>query len=317
MKRKLFFVIILLIIALRLGLWSFLKEEYKKYKAVHAYANNNLDVPSDFFSSQLVDDPTNDELNYNAGVVQYKQKNYEQAHESFARATQGDSLQIQEQAYFNGGNTNVQLNKLEEAVESYEKVLALNPHNEPAQHNVALVKEMLKKREEEQKKEEEKKQQGDKEQEQPQEEQDKDQSEQDKKDQKNKSKEEQGKSSDKNNEKDSQSLDDKQQEQKDQSREGQNSDQEKKSKDEAAGSNKEEQKEEGSSSGQKREGKEEKGNASLEQQEEAAQKMDEKLDAAQRALLQEVEKQDKGEYKKIIRTQVRKEMPRHEGQKNW
>jgi hypothetical protein len=314
MKRKLFFVIILLIVALRLGVWNFLKEEYRKYKAVHAYAHNDLDAPSDFFSSQLVDDPMNDELNYNAGVVQYKKKNYEQARESFARATQGDSLAIQEQAYFNGGNTNVQLNKLEEAVESYEKVLELNPDNEEAKHNLALVKEMLKKREEEQQKEEQKKEQGDQEQEEPQEKDDKDQSEQQEKEQKNQSKNEQGGSSDTKNEKDNQQSDDKQQSEKDQGNE-QKGDPSKKN--ESSEPKKEESKEGDASSAQQGNTKEEKGNSMLEEQQQAAQAMEERLDEAQRALLQEMERQDKGEYKKMIRTQVQKEMPRHEGQKNW
>lgn len=99
----------------------------------------------------VTDNPDDAAIMYDAGVLAYKLNDFEQAGSYFKHvAENASSQQLKERAYFNAGNTAVELKKLQEAIELYEKALTLNPHNEQAQHNLEKVKEMLKKEQEQQ-----------------------------------------------------------------------------------------------------------------------------------------------------------------------
>jgi Ca-activated chloride channel family protein len=67
----------------------------------------------------------------------YKAKKFEQASAQYAESKSNNHL-------YNQGNALAQQQKFEEAIKSYDEALALNPDNEDAQYNKALIEEFLK-----------------------------------------------------------------------------------------------------------------------------------------------------------------------------
>lgn len=100
----------------------------------------------------MLNAPDRPDLLYDAGVVAYRNKKFEQAHACFEHGLQSTALddELKEQLCFNAGNTCVELQQLKEAIGYYEKVLALNNKHERARHNLEVVKNMLKQQEQEQ-----------------------------------------------------------------------------------------------------------------------------------------------------------------------
>jgi Ca-activated chloride channel family protein len=106
-------------------------------------------------------DPT---LNFNAGTAAYRMGKYDQAFENFSEALQSPNASLREKAYYNGGNAlfkqgdwqediERQLTNYEDAEYLYEQALAIDPNDEAAKKNLALVKrriEELKKRKQQQ-----------------------------------------------------------------------------------------------------------------------------------------------------------------------
>jgi Ca-activated chloride channel family protein len=103
-------------------------------------------------------------LNFNAGTAAYRMGKYDQAVENFSEALQGPSSALREKAYYNGGNAlfkqgdsqddvERQLTNYQDAKYFYEQALAIDPNDEAAKKNLALVKrriEELKKRQQQQ-----------------------------------------------------------------------------------------------------------------------------------------------------------------------
>jgi len=133
--------------------------------ASHAAQQGNWEKAQKLLSASLIDSCDRADLLYDLGVVFCQNGDLQQACTYFSHATacEGVPDELCERAHFNAGNTWVMLDELENAIEQYEKALAINPANEFVQHNLDKVKEMLKKKqeqEEEQKQKEENKQQG-------------------------------------------------------------------------------------------------------------------------------------------------------------
>jgi Ca-activated chloride channel family protein len=103
-------------------------------------------------------------LNFNAGTAAYRMGKYDQAFENFSEVLQSPNATLREKAYYNGGNAlfrqgdgqediERQLTSYEDAEYSYEQALAIDPNDEAAKKNLALVKrriEELKKRKQQQ-----------------------------------------------------------------------------------------------------------------------------------------------------------------------
>lgn len=85
-------------------------------------------------------------LNYNVGNTHYRLGNFDEAAKSFAEAASSPDKGLSEKALYNLGNTAYYQGKLEQAVAAYEQALKLNPKDEDAQHNLAFVKEEMKRR---------------------------------------------------------------------------------------------------------------------------------------------------------------------------
>jgi len=132
---------------------AFLKGDYTKAEQEYRQAaTKNPDKP---------------ELQYNLGAAAYKAGTFDQAAESFAKAMKTDDLTLQQDNYYNLGNTQYRLGQKteqanaqatiktwEQAVQSYEAALQLKPDDADAKYNRDLVKRKL----EELKKQEQQKQ---------------------------------------------------------------------------------------------------------------------------------------------------------------
>lgn len=134
-----------------------------KYQATEAYQQQDYDRALQHWSALLDKNPYDPESNYNIGNIFYHQKKYADAKQAYVRATQHaqQSARLQEQAYFNLGNSCYQLNEWQGAVDAYRQVLASNDQNKSAQHNLqlALYKLQEQKFEEQEKKADDHKQQ--------------------------------------------------------------------------------------------------------------------------------------------------------------
>ena len=129
-------------------------------RAIAQAQKGNWQKSRELLTHVVVDTPHNPQALYDLGISSYKTNQFDTALSYFNQAASKASLSnLKEQAYFNAGNAHVELKQLQEAIDAYDKVLAINPANERAKHNKELVKKML---EEQQKKEQEKKQNEDK-----------------------------------------------------------------------------------------------------------------------------------------------------------
>ncbi len=118
--------------------------------------------------------PNEPELQYNLGSAAYKAGGFDQAAASFAKAMRTDDLVLQQDNYYNLGNTQYRLGqkielanaqetikRWEQAVQSYEAALQLKPDDADAKYNRDLVKRKLEqlKKQEQQKQDQKQKQQ--------------------------------------------------------------------------------------------------------------------------------------------------------------
>jgi len=131
----------------------------KRSKATHAAQKGDFTKSHELLSSLITKKPDDPELLYDAGVVAFERKKFDQAEAYFKNSAQNKNASdvLKQDAYFNWGNTNVEQKKLEDAIARYEEVLKLNPEHQEAKHNLEVVKKML----EEQKKQNEQQDQQD------------------------------------------------------------------------------------------------------------------------------------------------------------
>jgi Ca-activated chloride channel family protein len=103
----------------------------------------------------LIAKKTNDfRLYYNAGDAAYRAQQFDTAKKHFDIALQSPDLKLQQQAYYNLGNTLFEIGEAEQdpnakrepwenAINNYESALKLNPQDTDAKHNLAFVKKKL------------------------------------------------------------------------------------------------------------------------------------------------------------------------------
>lgn len=83
---------------------------------------------------------------YNLGNAYYRQGRFEEAAAAFSKpAPRGATLESAAHSFYNAGNAQFQQRKLEEALESYKQSLRLNPNDTEAKFNLAYVKKLLEK----------------------------------------------------------------------------------------------------------------------------------------------------------------------------
>lgn len=157
--------------------------------AIVAGQKGNWQNSKEQLKKELIDRSQSPELLYDAGVACFKTGEFDKALSYFKTVAEKPSVpkQLHEHAWFNVGNSFVELQKYQEAIDAYDQVLRTDPNNHQAAHNKEVVKKML----EQQKKEQEKKN-----------EQQEKQDQQDNNDQKNEKKDDQQKNQNKDERKD-------------------------------------------------------------------------------------------------------------------
>ncbi|MCX5923457.1 MAG: hypothetical protein NTU89_02720 [Candidatus Dependentiae bacterium] len=129
---------------------SMITDNAWKFLANAAYHTNDFQGAQVHYSKILEKNPYDPETNYNLGLTSLKQMKHDTALNYFTRAAKHaqKNSQLQEQAFFNQGNTLVGLNKLQESLKSYQQVLAINQKNDRAKQNIEVVKKMLEQKKE-------------------------------------------------------------------------------------------------------------------------------------------------------------------------
>lgn len=114
-------------------------------RAIVAGQKNNWAASAELLKTELIQNPESAQLLYDTGVSSYKNGDYDYALSYFLKASESSQAPalLQEQALFNAGNTQVALKQLENALNTFEKVLEKNPKNAKASHNKEIVKKML------------------------------------------------------------------------------------------------------------------------------------------------------------------------------
>ena len=131
----------------------------------------NYEQAIKYYQQQLQKSPEDPILHFNLGDALYRNKKYEQAVAEFNSALQTEDLSLQARSYYNRGNGQYFMGAATEqtdpehtiklwqqALESYQAALALQPDDKEAAHNRKLVAEkleQLKKQEQNKKKKEE------------------------------------------------------------------------------------------------------------------------------------------------------------------
>jgi Ca-activated chloride channel family protein len=121
---------------------------------LHEYESGNFHTALDEFK-QLSREKTNDfRLSYNAGTAAYRAKQFDDAQKFLGAATASPDLQLQQQAFYNLGNTlfevgeqteepDVKQKAWENSAKSFENSLKLNPQDADAKNNLEFVKKKL------------------------------------------------------------------------------------------------------------------------------------------------------------------------------
>ncbi len=138
--------------------------------ALREYEAGNFHSAMDEFK-KLSQQKTNDlRLSYNAGTAAYRAKQFDDAQKFLGAAVGAPDLKLQQQAYYNLGNTLFEAGEQipdpdkkkeawERAAQNFQNALKLNSQDADAKHNLALVKKMLeelKKQEQQQQKQQSK-----------------------------------------------------------------------------------------------------------------------------------------------------------------
>lgn len=152
--------------------------------ALPAHASESQQAEADFkkgdfahahqeYAAGAVKDPANATLRYNSGTAAYRMGDFAEAQSAFESSLKTEQVPLQQQAYYNLGNTQYRLGQKgekskpeetiktwESAVKSYDAALQITPSDAEARHNRDFVQSRIDqlKKEQEQKKQDQQKQ---------------------------------------------------------------------------------------------------------------------------------------------------------------
>ena len=142
--------------------------------AEQAYQKGDFAKSQQDYAASAAKEPSKAELQFNAGDASYKAGDYAQAASGFEKSLKTGQVPVQQNAYYNLGNTKYRLGQKtekenpqetiktwEEAVKSYDTALQIKADDADAKHNRDFVKRKIEqlKKQEEQKKQDQQKQQ--------------------------------------------------------------------------------------------------------------------------------------------------------------
>lgn len=125
--------------------FSVLDPLYQKIeKGNELYRQGEFDEAMKKYMDALQDDPLLEIIHYNMGNVWFKQDKLDNAIEEYEKTLGAKDLDLQTKAYFNLGNCYVKKNDVLKAIESYQQALRLTPTDEDAKFNLELIRRHLK-----------------------------------------------------------------------------------------------------------------------------------------------------------------------------
>jgi Ca-activated chloride channel family protein len=126
--------------------------------AEKAYQKGDYTTAAQEYQADAEKTPTSTELNFNAGSAAYKAGEYDKAADAFKKSLSTDHLNLQQEAYYNLGNTQFRQGQQtmktdpkktipvwQQALQSYEAALQLKPDDADAKYNRDIVKQKLEK----------------------------------------------------------------------------------------------------------------------------------------------------------------------------
>ncbi len=115
------------------------------YLAHSAYQEKDFTTAESYYQVQVRSNYHDTEALYNLGAAAYQNKNYTEARKCFEQVGATDSLTTKKraEAYFNAGNSSVQLNELEKALEQYKTALKFDPNDQRTKTNYEKLKKLL------------------------------------------------------------------------------------------------------------------------------------------------------------------------------
>ena len=132
---------------------------FTRDRAAYAAQKNDWKKADGLLKDLVTKHPDDSELLYDTGVSSFELKQFNKAQAYFKNAAQNATNELKQQAHFNCGNSCVELKQLQEAIEQYEAVLAINHEHEKAKHNLEIVKQMLEQEKQQQQNQDQKQQQ--------------------------------------------------------------------------------------------------------------------------------------------------------------
>lgn len=110
-----------------------------------AYKQEKYSEAFDFYNKAIETNSLSPEANYNAANTEYRQKNWEQAVEHYNNylAIEKNNTDKMSAAWHNIGNTMLQAKDLEKSMEAFKMALRLNPGDDEARYNLAVVQKMI------------------------------------------------------------------------------------------------------------------------------------------------------------------------------
>lgn len=123
----------------------------ENYRALRAYKHDQLEEAQQLLESVFIADQHNADAAYNLGKVAYKKGQFSEAEVYFVQAAEAAvEKQLQIQAFFDAGNARVKQEKWEDALKSYQEVVARDVHHQYAQEMIDQLKKLLEEKKQEQ-----------------------------------------------------------------------------------------------------------------------------------------------------------------------
>ncbi|KAA3617811.1 MAG: tetratricopeptide repeat protein [Calditrichaeota bacterium] len=122
----------------------------KVNKGNEHYSQSEYELAINKYKDALLDDPLNERILFNEADALYKMEKYDEALEGFQKILGSKDLNLASQAHFNIGNVHFKQEKLTESIYAYKKALELNSSDYDAKYNLELARAKLKEQSEKQ-----------------------------------------------------------------------------------------------------------------------------------------------------------------------
>src|ERR1051326_4998564 len=147
-KRRLVLGVALLLLAMPTAGFASPASAFKRYTA------GKYESALREYKRLLIEKPDDPRLHFNAGAAAFQVKDDEETLKHWTHALATPDLQLEEQVYYNLGNTHFRLGEeakalekkqaaWDEAIAQYDSALKLNPNDQDAKFNLDLVKAKL------------------------------------------------------------------------------------------------------------------------------------------------------------------------------